>query len=155
MKKPVCSSSTMSAVKSAPKHGKNTCSVSQQVSSCHVTVVWLNSQETQMLTYVVEVNEAGNTYDMVDEATLQVCTAKSCLCTCCTLHHQYLSLQVQPFLLVQCSDKCIPAIMSMMVFQLQWFKSAEKAMVIGTRNAEYVPSNIVITMPCHADTCTQ
>lgn len=32
--------------------------------------------------------------------------------------------------------KGIPAIMSTIVFQLQWFKSAEKAMVIGTRNAE-------------------
>ena len=51
--------------------------------------------------------------------------------------------------------RSIPAIMSTMVFQLQWFKSAEKAMVIGTRNAEYVPSSTVMTIPCHAEICAQ
>ena len=48
-----------------------------------------------MLVYVIEVREAGKTYDVVNEAKLQVCTAKPCLCTYCTPHHQYLSLQVQ------------------------------------------------------------
>ena len=50
-------------------------------------------------------------------------------------------------------EEMLPATTSTMVVHDQWFRSEEKAMLIGTKKAEYVPSNSEMTMPCHTETC--
>lgn len=50
-------------------------------------------------------------------------------------------------------QETLPATTSTMVVHDQWFRSEEKAMLIGTKKAEYVPSNSEMIMPCHTETC--